>query len=134
MKLHPRSMQKIPLANSLISAGPAVEIGDDFHMLDVAELITGGREGFAAFTVTGDSAAPEILPGYTVFVDTFAQPRNGAFVAVVVNGLTCVKTFTADKHGLYLVSQNTKYPAREIHAEDSFHVLGVVRGALVVFR
>src|SRR4051812_28277425 len=116
--LSPHSKQTIPMAFSMISAGPAAEIGEDFQGLDVNSLITGEREGFAAFEVTGDSAAPHIQPGYIVFVDTWAQAKNGDLVASTVNGLTCVKRFQHSSKGLRLVSNNEAYPPREIHASD----------------
>ncbi len=134
MKLHTNSARKIPTANSYISAGPAAEIYDDHTMLDINELITRGREGFGAYELTGDSADPDIRSGYIVFVDFWAEPRNGQFIAATINGLTCVKEFQNSPGGLYLVSKNAAYQPREVVATDSFHVLGVVRGHLALYR
>lgn len=127
------SKAKIPTALSFISAGPAVEIGEDFHMLDVNELITRGREGFIAFEVTGDSMVGHIHPGNLVFVDTWAEPRNGDVVASNINGATCVKYFHRSDRGLYLVSANRSYSPREITRRDAFSILGVVRGHLALY-
>jgi len=134
MQLHTHSNQKIPMAYSMIAAGPAVEIGEDFQMLDVAELITRGRDGFAAYTLTGFSDAPHMLPGYIVFVDTWSQPQSGDMIAAIINGQTCVKKFEHTNRGLRLVSRNADYNAREITPNDSFHVLGVVRGHLALYQ
>lgn len=128
-----QSQHPIPMAISLIAAGPAAEMGEDFVHLDINKLITGGREGFAAFELTGDSADPDIRHGNIMFVDTWAQPVNGEMVAVMVNGLTCVKKFEyTPGRSLYLVSRNAKYVPREVLASDDFHVLGVYRGHLAV--
>jgi phage repressor protein C with HTH and peptisase S24 domain len=124
----------MPISRSFISAGPAAEICDDYSMLDINYLITNGREGFLAFEVTGDSMVDHIHPGNLVFVDTHAQPLNGSVVAASVNGLTCVKIFQRQPGGLYLISANKTYKPREVTSSDSFHVLGVVRGHLAVYR
>lgn len=105
-QLRTHSKQLIPLALSPIAAGIAIEACEDSKKLDVAELITGGREGFAAWRVTGDSDMPVIQPGYIVFVDTWAAPRNGSMVAAMVNGLVCVKKFEHTPTRLRLVSRN----------------------------
>jgi len=133
MKLKTRSAHRVPLALSLISAGPAAEIGEDFRLLDINELVTRGREGYIAFELTGDSAIPDIQPGNLVFVDTWAMPRNGDVIASSVNGLTCIKIFQNSSKGLYLISKNTAYKPREITEKDTFHVLGVVRGHLAIY-
>lgn len=124
--LRAQSHLTIPLANSLLSAGPTSEIGDDFRLLDINFLVTSGREGFFAFEVTGDSMVDTIKPGALVFVDTWAEPRNGSIIAADVNGLTCIKIFQYSSSGLYLVSANIEYKPKEITSGDSFRVLGVV--------
>ena len=124
----------IPLAYSLLSAGPAVEIHDDgYALLDLNALVTRGREGCVAFVVTGDSMRSDILPGYIVFIDTNAQPNNGDTVAVNVNGQNCIKIFQHSAQRLYLVPRNNDYPALEIRPSDDLHVLGVVTSHLAVY-
>jgi SOS-response transcriptional repressor LexA len=130
-----KSEHPIPMTNSYISAGnTAIEAGDDFFLLDINKLVTGGREGFVAFEVTGDSNVPDIRPGNIIFVDTWAVPKNGDIIAATINGLTCVKEFEFTQQGLYLVSKNRKYPPRKVRPEDDFSVLGVYCGHLVVRR
>lgn len=121
------SQQTIPLAYSLISAGPASEVGEDFKLLDVCALITGNREGFIAYEVTGVSGVPTIRHGALVFIDTWAEPQNGNVIAAMVNGLVCVKIFRHSPRGLYLVSKNPDYKPRKVTADDAFTVLGVVK-------
>jgi phage repressor protein C with HTH and peptisase S24 domain len=106
-----------------------LSIDESFQLLDINALVTGGREGFAAFEVTGDSMVDHIHAGYLVFVDTWAEPRNGDIVAAVVNGLTCIKIFQQSTRGLYLVSANTECPPANI-----LDVLGVVSASLVVYK
>lgn len=117
----------IPLAYGLLSAGPAVMLTDDgYALLDLNFLVSGGREGCLAFVVTGDSMKPDIHQGNLVFIDTNREPRNGDFVAVSINNETCIKRFEREQQRLYLVPANGEYPTREVKANDSFHVLGVV--------
>lgn len=133
MILTQHSRQQIPLALSMIAAGPAIEVTEDFNLLDVNELITGGREGYLAFEVTGNSMPP-IEPGYIVFVDSWRQPKNGDVIATEVNGLICIKQFKQERRGLFLVSANREYEPRQITERDRFRILGVVRGHLGLHR
>lgn len=128
--LKPRSSRSIPLALSLLSAGETAEITDDHELLDINELITGGRDGFVAFVVTGESMVDAIRPGYIVFVDTYAEPRNGDIVVSNVNGLNNVKTFENGRRGLFLVPKNNQFPVRQITHQDQFCILGVVKAHL----
>lgn len=128
------SHQAIPLAFSLLSAGPAVEIdGDGYALLDTNFLLTGGRDGCLAFIVTGDSMQPDIHPGFIVVIDPHKEPRNGDAVAVSINNETCVKIFEREQQRLYLVPRNSEYPIKEIRPTDSVHILGVVTGHLSVY-
>lgn len=126
------SQKRIPLAHSLLSAGDAAEISEDYQLLDVCELITGGREGFVAYEVTGDSMVADIMPGYIVFVDPFCEPRNGDIVASCVNGRNNVKIFERKPSGLFLVSANKKYQPFEVKPSDNFFILGVVKAHLAL--
>lgn len=131
-QLQPNSQFPIPMAMYRISAGYGADAIEGQHLLDINEMITGGREGFVAYEVTGDSMVDRIQPGNIIFVDTWAQPSNGQIVAAFINGLVCVKVFQRSRRGLYLVSSNAAYKPKEIHATDAFHVLGVIRGNLAV--
>lgn len=133
VQMLPLSRKRIPLATSLLSAGEAFEVSDDHQMLDVAELVTHGREGFVAFVVTGDSMVDDISPGGIVFVDTWASPQNGDIVATSINGETGVKMFENSPVGLFLIPKNGNYPRRQIKPTDAIHVLGVVKGHLKLY-
>jgi SOS-response transcriptional repressor LexA len=126
MILATNSQKSIPHSHSLIAAGPAVEVEEGYDLLDLNQLVTGGRSGFISFTVTGDSMVDHIHPGNLIFVDTDAAPRHNSIVACMVNGLMCVKIFQHSTRGLYLVSRNENYERQQIRERDSFRVVGVV--------
>lgn len=128
-----RSRHLLPMYQSYLSAGPAVEITEDHALVDVAEMVTKGREGFALCQITGESMMSVIPPGAIVFIDTFAEPRNGSIVAASINGLVCVKEFRVKERKLYLVPTNHTYPTREVRETDSFHIIGVIKGCLSLF-
>ena len=128
-----KARKGVPLALSKISAGPSTEIMTEHSQLDINALVTGGREGFVAYEVTGDSMADQIPPGSIIFVDTWVEPRHGDVIASSVNGLVNVKIFQQTQNGrLYLVPANEKYAPREITNQDSFQILGVVKSCLSV--
>lgn len=123
----------IPLAYSLLSAGPGAIVDEEYALLDLNALVTGGRDGCVAFVVTGDSMRADILPGYIVIVDTYREPKNGDTVVVNVNDQNCVKIFEHQTRGLYLVPKNGDFPTREVKPTDKFHVLGVLRSHIAVY-
>lgn len=123
----------IPMTYSHIAAGPATDVGEDYFPLDVNRFITGGREGFVAWRVTGDSQAPFIPNGSIIFVDTYAEARSGNLIAANVNGLVCVKRFEHTPTKLRLVSHNESYAPRDITPRDAFQILGVVKAHLAVY-
>lgn len=127
------SKRTLPLAYSLLPAGDAVELSDDGFQLDLNALITNGREGFIAFTITGDSMLESIRPGDIVIVDTWREPKNGDVIVASVNGQNCIKLFQNDRRGLYLVSSNSQYRPKEIRPSDRFNVIGVVRGHVALY-
>lgn len=133
LRLKTSSARQIPIALSLLSAGRAVEITDDHDLLDLNFAITGGREGFVAFPVTGDSMVDEIRPGHIVFVDTFREAQNGDIVVSCVNGRNNIKKFEKRPTGLYLVPKNRSFQTTQVLESDDFHILGVVRGHMRIY-
>lgn len=128
------SRRAIPLAHSLLTAGPAVQLdAEGFVSLDINALVCGGKEGCLAFIVTGDSMRDEILPGFVVFVDPEREVRSGDTVAVSINNETCIKVFQREQQRLYLVPRNGEYATREIKRTDDLHMIGVVVGHLSVY-
>lgn len=127
------SIRSIPLSFSLLSAGDPAEATDDYELLDVNELITGGKEGFVAYRVTGESMCDEIKPNYIVFVEPYQEPKKGDIVVARVNGRNNIKIYEPKPSGLYLVPKNKKFPVQKISVKDDFMILGVVRGHLAVY-
>lgn len=132
MRIKTHTLRTIPMSYSKIAAGVAVEIEEGFYELDVNELITGGRSGFSAYEVDGDSGLDYIPHGCIIFVDSGAMPREGQPVGVLINERVCVKKFSHSRRGLYLISVNDKYKPVEIKSQDAFRILGVVRSHLTV--
>lgn len=106
---------------------------DDYDLLDVNDLITGGREGFCAYTVTGDSTVEFIKQGYLVFVDRSIVPVSGDIVASNINGKLHVKILEKQRRDLFLVSANKEYKPRRFVEIDGFQIPGVVKGHLAVY-
>lgn len=131
--LDPHSKEKTPVCNSYLQAGEASEVYEDYDLVDINELITGGRDGFIAYRVTGDSMLEYIKPGYIVFVDPYCEPKCGDTVVSRVNGKNCVKIFEKNTKGLYLISANKAYKPRQVTKHDEFQILGVVKGHLAVY-
>lgn len=90
----------------------------------VSGLLRSAPEHIRAFEVEGDSMLPTLQPGDRVFVDTRRREPNpeGVFVlydggAVVVKSLQIIRG--TDPLRIRVISDNTKYPAYDILAEES---------------
>lgn len=128
------SKKQIPYSLSLLSAGDPAEICEDYELLDINELITGGKEGFISYKVTGESMCDEIKPGYLVFVDPYQEPKKGDVIVARVNGKNNIKLYQPTKKGLYLVPANSDFPAQKITVKDDFTILGVVKAHLAIHK
>ena len=129
-----KSKKKIPHALSSLSAGEPSEICDDYELLDINELITGGKEGIVSYPVTGDSMREDIKPGDIVFADPYRQPENGDIIVSRINGKNNIKIYKANNNKLFLIAKNKAYPPREVSRFDDFHILGVVVAHLGVHK
>lgn len=96
----------------------------EYELLDVNELITGGREGFIAYRITGCSEVEYIQQNYIVFANPKKEPKQGDLVVYKNNGNNCIKIYQPQIK-LYLVG---KTPPKQ---NDHF-VLGVVTAHLAV--
>lgn len=124
----------IPMTPTLLSAGRAVEFTEnDYSLLDLNQLVTGGHDGWIAYKITGDSMCPAIQPGSIVFVNTMAAPKNGDYVVALIDGEVCIKEFHQTQKRLFLVPKNGSYSAREVTVNNSVHILGVARAGLNFF-
>jgi DNA polymerase V len=121
-----KSKKKIPVALSSLSAGAPEEITDDYELLDVNDLITGGREGIVSYRVDGDSMREDIKHGDFVFVDPYCEPQTGDTIVSRINGKNNIKIYEKNNNGLFLVPKNKDYKPQKISKLDDFHILGVV--------
>ena len=119
----------IALASTPASAGHGTPFTDTHTLIDINFILTHGKPGFCAFTVTGDSADPRIPQGSLVICDTYSVPEDGDTVVVEHGGDIYVKILEL-KPQLRLVSSNTAYEPREVKEHDSFCVLGVVTASI----
>ncbi|HRJ90066.1 MAG TPA: S24 family peptidase [Pyrinomonadaceae bacterium] len=120
------SIMKTPLALSLLSAGAPAEVSDDYELLDINQIITGGREGIIAYRVSGDSMREEIRPGDYVFVDPQCEPKNGDTVVCRINNQNVIKIFQNGSAGLFLVPRNPEFVPLRPTPQDDVQILGVV--------
>jgi SOS-response transcriptional repressor LexA len=122
----------ILLAATPASAGNGSPFADSSTLIDLNYLLTHGREGFCAFTVTGDSQDPRIPPGSLVVCDTVSVPEDGDTVVVEHDQSIYVKIL--ELKPLRLVSSNESYEPMSVREHDSFCVLGVVIASLNLHR
>lgn len=131
----PKSQRHIPLAHSVLTAGPASEFYDgEYDLIDLNALITNGREGFTSYYVSGESMDPTIPTGSLVLVDPYCQPHNGDPIVAIVDNKITVKTFQFEERRLYLVPTNPTFQVREVRPNEDLRILGVVTAHLVFHR
>ncbi len=80
---------------------------EDWEFLDINDLITGGKKGILAYTVTGDSMREDIKPGSVIFTDPSREAQKGDVIVLRQNGRNCVRVYEENQQkGLYLVVGN----------------------------
>ena len=94
----------------------------------ISGLLRSASKHLRAFEVVGDSMLPTLQPGDRVFVDTRRTEPNpeGVFVlydgsTVVVKSLQIIRG--SDPLKIRVISDNPKYPAYEVLAEET-HIIG----------
>ncbi len=88
--------------NNIFKFTPKQKQSDDYELLDVNELVTGGREGFIAYKVTGTSDADFIKSRYIVFATAFLEPQRNELIVYRIDGKNCVSRFEGIKPAGYL--------------------------------
>ena len=78
-----------------------------------------------AFTVRGDSMAPEFVEGDVVYFDQARDPRHGQFVAARIGAAVVVRQYIKRPGGDHLAPLNEQHQATPLSGEN-VHVLGVV--------
>lgn len=77
-------------------------------------------------TVDGDSMEEAgIYSGDLLVVDRAIEAHSGSVIVAFIDGEFAVKRFSRRNGHLYLISENNKYPPRQIQ-DDGFEVWGVV--------
>jgi hypothetical protein len=66
------------------------------ELLDINDMLTGGKAGLIAYEVTGYSGVPEIQVGYVVFADPDKKPRLEDTKIYERDGKTFVQKFTEE--------------------------------------
>lgn len=118
----------LPMAGSNISAGfpsPA----DDYmeRTMDLNEHLVRHPSATFFVRVSGDSMLDAgIHHGDLLVVDRSVEPVEGKVVIAVMNGELVVKRLSKRNGKMYLVAENTGYPAIEVHGELDFLIWGVV--------
>jgi SOS-response transcriptional repressor LexA len=72
-------------------------------LLDIGELVTGGRDGCVSYRIDGESVTDDIRVGDLVTVDPTAEIENGSLVLQIKNGRNTVQKSSL---GLRLVTKN----------------------------
>ncbi len=123
----------VPMTNLKVSAGPGEEWGDGDltgEMVPVPKKIAARYPGvtFGAAEVRGDSMAPTLRDGEpAIFARDYIR-GNGVYV-LSVHGDLLVKrlSFNQFEQKLQVISDNPKYPMREIPADmEGVRILGKV--------
>ena len=119
--------QPFPLYLSRIKAGFPSSAEDYLDKkLDLNEHLIKHPASTFFVKVKGDSmVGAGINSGDILIVDRSLDPRDKCIVVAVVNGDFTVKRICKDSERLFLVAENSKYPAIEINDGMDFEVWGV---------
>lgn len=98
-------------ARRAATAVPSAKSGD-CELLDVHALVTKGKDGIMAYTVTGYSGVAEIKKGYIVFVDLHTKPSEEDITLHILNGKYYVHRFM--EKGLLIVGHLAVYSKAEV--------------------
>ncbi|RKY10472.1 MAG: hypothetical protein DRP56_00820 [Planctomycetota bacterium] len=125
--------RKIPII-SWVQAGDWQDIVNEFHPGDADEFIPVFKnvsDGTFALRITGDSMAPEFLPGDIIIVDPSLQPETGKYIVAKIdngnneNGEATFKQFIRDGNQIYLKPLNDKFDMMNMTGKV-FRVVGCV--------
>jgi DNA polymerase V len=97
------------------------------NSLDLNELMIQHPTATFFVRVSGDSMrGAGIQEGDILVVDRSLETVSGKIVIAILNGEFTVKRFISNASGVYLVAENSRYPALKIEPESDFQVWGVV--------
>ena len=127
-----QKQQARALYASRVAAGSPVPATDDLESsLDLNDHLMKNPEATFFVRVNGDSMIDVgINPDDLLVVDRSIAPGSGKIVIAVVNGELTVKRLFRDKGKLFLMPENSAYPAIEITQETDFMIWGVVTNVI----
>ena len=121
---------KVPLIGS-VAAGEPILADESYDIYVEAP----GKCDFA-LTVEGDSMIPQFENGDTVYIRRTPDVEDGEVGIVLINDEACMKHIYHTPYGLQLISNNPKYPPRQVRRSDVeyLQILGVVCGFTRMFH
>ena len=126
----------LPIMETRVPAGfpsPAADHLD--KTLNLGELLVKHPQATFLMRVEGDSmTGAGIHNGDIIVVDKAVEPQSGKIVVAVVDGDFFVKRLVVRGDRCFLVSENPKYPEREIGEWASLDVWGVVTNVIHAVR
>lgn len=132
--LTPLLLEKQPrtLYASRVSAGsPAPATEEAEATLDLNAHLMKNPEATFFVRVNGDSMVDAgIQPDDLLVVDRSLAPGSGKIVVAAVNGELTVKRLFRSEGKLFLMPENSAYPAIEVREETSFMIWGVVTNVI----
>jgi transcriptional regulator with XRE-family HTH domain len=123
----------VPLLDQQLSAGPGAalpEADEVKALIPVPGYLHQYGENIAALTVDGDSMEPTLHRGDMVVCDSLGWSGEGIY-AVRMGGSGFVKRLTKAPGKVVIISDNSKYPAREEpEGSEDFAIIGRVHCAI----
>lgn len=123
----------IPLLTQKLSAGRGSELNDSDEnqgYIKAPSYLSIYGKNIAALPVDGDSMYPTLSRGDMVVCDSYGWSGEGIY-AVKMEGESFIKRITMEPGKILLISDNPKYPPREISSDnENLELIGRVHCAL----
>ncbi len=118
-----------------VAAGQPITAEESFSGSLELDGLFGETRDLFALQVRGDSMIDAgILEGDYVVVQKRSEASAGDIVVALLEEEATVKYYQPKRGRIELVAANTKYQPIVVSAEQSFHILGVVRGVMRTIR
>lgn len=118
-----------------VAAGQPITAEENYSGSLELEGYFGTTGDLFALQVRGDSMIDAgILEGDHVVVQKRSEARAGDIVVALLEDEATVKYYQPKRGRIELVAANSKYPPIVVSGEQSFHILGVVRGVMRTIR
>ena len=121
---------KVPLIGSVAAGEPIIADAEFDVYVDSPE------DADYALTVEGDSMEPLYLNGDMIYIKVQDDVDDGRVAVVLMDDTAALKHVYHAPNGLLLVSENTKYPPRNITFDDFdvIRILGIPVGYTRMYR